>query len=55
MNFRRKSRGFGDTVEKVAKFVGADKVAKKYEKVTGKPCGCSERRDKLNRIIPYKQ
>ena len=31
-----KSKGFGDTVEKVAKAVGADKVAKVYEKVTGK-------------------
>jgi hypothetical protein len=48
-----KSKGFGDTVEKVAKAVGADKVAKVYEKVTGKSCGCSKRKDSLNRNFPY--
>lgn len=29
------SKGLGDTVHKAAKLVGADKVAKVYEKVTG--------------------
>jgi len=48
-----KSKGLGDTIEKIAKKVGADKVAKTYEKVTGKPCGCSQRRDNLNRAFPY--
>lgn len=48
-----KSKGFGDTVHKAAKLIGADKVAKTYEKVTGKPCGCQERRDSLNRKFPY--
>ncbi|QDP56245.1 MAG: hypothetical protein GOVbin3009_12 [Prokaryotic dsDNA virus sp.] len=48
-----KSKGFGDTVHKAAKLIGADKVAKTYEKVTGKPCGCQERRDSLNRLFPY--
>ena len=47
------SNGLGDTVQKAAKMVGADKVAKVYEKVTGKPCGCQERRDSLNRRFPY--
>mgnify|MGYP003140937047 FL=1 len=48
-----KSRGFGDTVEKVAKAIGADKVAKAYEKATGNDCGCGKRRDTLNRVFPY--
>ena len=48
-----KSKGLGDTVEKISKTVGADKVAKVYEKVTGKSCGCAARRDKLNRVFPY--
>ena len=43
-----RSRGLGDTIYKTAKMIGADKVAKAYEKVTGKPCGCQERRDTLN-------
>tara|TARA_Y100001937_G_scaffold56142_1_gene77171 strand:- start:18 stop:197 length:180 start_codon:yes stop_codon:yes gene_type:complete len=48
-----KSIGFGDTVAKVAKVVGADKVARAYTKVTGKDCGCGQRRDSLNRMFPY--
>lgn len=48
-----RSRGFGDTVHKVAHAVGAHHVARAYEKATGKPCGCSERRDSLNRKFPY--
>ena len=64
-----KSKGFGDTVEKVAKAVGADKVAKVYDAInrglverTGihipfpskdMTCGCSKRKDSLNRNFPY--
>tara|TARA_R100000988_G_C3943462_1_gene137396 strand:- start:69 stop:239 length:171 start_codon:yes stop_codon:yes gene_type:complete len=50
---RIQSKGFGDTVHKVAKAIGADKVAKAYEKATGKDCGCNQRRDSLNRVFPY--
>jgi len=49
-----RSRGLGDTVHKAAKLIRADMGAKAYEKVTGKPCGCQERRDGLNRLHPYK-
>jgi len=48
-----KSKGLGDTVQKIAKKIGADKIAKTYEKVTGKSCGCSKRQDTLNRVFPY--
>tara|TARA_R110000796_G_scaffold64291_2_gene149061 strand:- start:131 stop:310 length:180 start_codon:yes stop_codon:yes gene_type:complete len=47
------SRGLGDTVEKIAHAIGADKVAKVYEKITGKDCGCNKRKDKLNKTVPY--
>jgi hypothetical protein len=47
------SKGFGDTVEKIAKAVGADKIAKAYEKATGNDCGCGKRKDTLNRVFPY--
>jgi hypothetical protein len=48
-----KSKGLGDTVEKIAKTIGADKVAKVYEKISGKPCGCASRKEKLNNKFPY--
>lgn len=48
-----KSKGLGDTVEKISKKVGADKVATAYEQATGKSCGCAERRAKLNKLFPY--
>jgi len=49
------SRGLGDTVQKIATAIGADKVAKAYEKATGKDCGCSKRKDALNNAFPYKE
>ena len=38
----------GDKVDKVLTKVGAKKVAKAYERVTKKPCGCAKRRRQLN-------
>ena len=46
-----KSKGLGDSVEKVLKATGIDKVAKK---VLGEDCGCEERKEKLNKLFPYK-
>jgi len=48
-----KSRGLGDTIEKVTKATGIKKVVNAVSKATGKPCGCAERRDSLNRKFPY--
>jgi len=45
-----KSKGLGDTIAKITKATGIDKVAKK---VLGDDCGCSERAAKLNKIFPY--
>ena len=45
-----KSKGLGDSVEKVLKATGIDKVAKK---VLGDDCGCEERKEALNKIFPY--
>jgi hypothetical protein len=47
-----KSKGLGDTIAKITKATGIDKVAKK---VLGEDCGCDERRDKLNKMFPYKK
>ena len=46
-------QGLGDLVEGVTKATGIKKVVDKVSKATGKPCGCSERRDSLNRKFPY--
>jgi len=47
------SKGLGDSVEKLTKATGIDKVAKVITKVTGKDCGCGKRKDTLNRAFPY--
>jgi hypothetical protein len=45
-----KSKGLGDSVEKVLKATGIDKVAKK---ILGDDCNCDERKKKLNQMFPY--
>ena len=46
------SKGLGDTVEKVFKATGVDKVAKF---ILGEDCGCDERKLVLNRMFPYEK
>ena len=46
----KQSKGLGDTISKITKATGIDKVAKK---VLGDDCGCEERRKKLNQMFPY--
>jgi hypothetical protein len=45
---RRKSKGLGDTVEKIIKATGLDTF------VEGKDCGCDKRKEYLNKIFPYR-
>jgi len=45
-----KSKGLGDTVEKVTESTGIKKAVKF---IAGEDCGCDERKDKLNELIPY--
>lgn len=35
----------GDRVEEIIKKMHADKLAKAYEKMTGRPCGCQKRKE----------
>lgn len=49
---KTKSTGLGDSVEKVFQATGIDKVAKF---VLGEDCGCSERKEALNKLFPYKR
>ena len=48
-----KSRGLGDSIEKVTKATGVKKVVETISKAMGKDCGCGARRDSLNRMFPY--
>jgi len=45
-----KSKGLGDTIAKITKATGIDKVAKF---IAGEDCGCDERKEKLNKLFPY--
>ena len=50
---RAHSRGLGDSIERVTEATGIKKIVEKGAKALGKDCGCSGRRDTLNRIFPY--
>jgi len=49
---KTKSSGFGDTVEKVLDATGIGAVAKF---IMGEDCGCSDRREVLNKVFPYQK
>jgi len=47
----RKSKGLGDTIEKVTKATGI----KKAVEALFDDCGCDKRKEQLNKIFPYNQ
>lgn len=46
-----KSKGLGDTIEKITVKTGIKKVVK----TISKDCGCDKRKERLNNLFPYKQ
>lgn len=50
-NIDNKSKGVGDTIAKITKATGVDKLVKF---IAGEDCGCSERQEKLNELFNYK-
>jgi len=48
-----KSKGLGDTIEKITTTTGIKKVVDTVSEATGKDCGCKKRKDKLNKMFPY--
>ena len=48
-----KSKGLGDTIEKITTATGIKKVVERVSKATGKDCGCGARKNSLNRMFPY--
>ena len=51
---KRKSQGLGDSIHNFTTATGIKKVVDTVSKATGKDCGCSKRRQKLNQKFPYK-
>jgi len=47
---KNESTGLGDTLAKITKATGIDKLVKF---VAGEDCGCEERKEKLNKLFPY--
>ena len=50
---KKKSKGLGDSIEKITKATGIKKVVDTVSKIVKKDCGCGERKDTLNRLFPY--
>ena len=48
-----KSRGLGDTIEKITEVTGIQWLIVKITGILGLPCGCDYRRDLLNKWFPY--
>ena len=46
-----KSKGLGDTIEKITKKTG---IKKAVNLILGDKCGCEERKNKLNNLFPYR-
>jgi len=45
-------QGLGDTVADFTHITGLDQLAEYYEQLTGKSCGCDDRREYLNQLFP---
>ena len=51
---KTKSKGLGDTVEKITKATGIKQATDWIFDKLGKDCGCDVRKEKLNKLFPYK-
>tara|TARA_B100001113_G_C20638511_1_gene418022 strand:+ start:307 stop:483 length:177 start_codon:yes stop_codon:yes gene_type:complete len=52
-NKSNESKGLGDTIHKFTTATGIKKVVDTISEKTGKPCGCKERQNALNKMFPY--
>lgn len=51
----RKSKGLGDTVEKITKATGIKKAVEVISEATGVDCGCDSRKEFLNKLWSYRK
>ena len=52
---RKRLAGLGAVVEAVTKATGVKSAVEAIAKATGKDCGCGRRRDKLNKLVPFRR
>jgi len=45
-------RPLGDVVAGITHATGLDRIATAYSVMTGKECGCDQRQEMLNRLVP---
>ena len=50
---KQKSKGLGDSIEKLTEATGIKKVVEMFTEATGVDCKCDERKVKLNNLFPY--
>jgi len=50
----RKPRGVGDVVESITTATGIKAAVEWFSEATGIDCGCDARKEKLNRLFPFK-
>lgn len=50
-----KSKGLGDSIEKITKAAGIKTMTEKISEGLNIPCGCEGRKEALNKLFPYKQ
>ncbi len=48
-----KSKGLGDSIERITKATGIKAAVDKISEVTGIPCNCEKRKEALNKAFPY--
>jgi hypothetical protein len=51
----RRKKGLGDTIEAITEATGIKKAVEVFSEVTGLDCGCDARKEKLNKIFPYRK
>lgn len=51
----RRKKGLGDTIEAITEATGIKKVVETISEVTGLDCGCDARKEKLNKLFPYRK
>ena len=52
---RKKASGLGDTIEKITTATGIKAAVDWFVDTTGVDCGCDARKEKLNKLFPYKK
>jgi len=52
---RKKASGLGDTIEQVTTATGIKAAVDWFAEATGVDCGCDARKEKLNKLFPYRK